>query len=419
MNLLHRARHLPIFAAEQEPTTAPDLDAVKPVFALIGDSITAGCTPTSSGDTNVGYWHWAQAISGFRAYCPVYAGIGGNVTSQVLGRLETDVIIPMAAYTDRDRYCIVMAGVNDSVNASDIITAATDNLTQIYNDLIAAGITPIAMTITPTIYANDATKLANWTGINDWLRVYCPANGITLVDNIDECLDGAYPPTAPPTWKTDYSHDGVHPTAQGALAIGAPLAATLAALLPAVDHFEAGTAAFTGSLLSNHAMLGTGGSLGTDGSGTVADSWQILYGVGSKAARSDGIAGEWQVLEIGASSVRFNPSLGIDVTSGFVPGDKVAAQAEVYCVDDWDTITQLVLHMEFRSGSSSLDVLSFLANNPNTGEIVNPAPDDTITLRTAPAIVPAGTTAIRTYLYFVGAGGTIRVGRYELNKVGA
>ena len=32
MNLLHRARHLPIFAAEQEPTTAPDLDAVKPVL---------------------------------------------------------------------------------------------------------------------------------------------------------------------------------------------------------------------------------------------------------------------------------------------------------------------------------------------------------------------------------------------------
>lgn len=41
----------------------------------------------------------------------------------------------------------------------------------------------------------------------------------------------------------------------------------------------------------------------------------------------------------------------------------------------------------------------------------------TITLRTIPTTIPAGTTIIRTYLYFVGTSGTIQIGRYELNKV--
>lgn len=407
---------MPILDSGDLPV-APNPDDFKPVVALIGDSITAGNTPTGSGDTNVGYWHWAQALSGFRAFCGVYAGIGGNITTQMLGRLESDVLIPMAAHADRPRYCVVMGGVNDSVNDADIIATATGNLEQIFNELIAEGVAPIACTITPTINANTAQRQANWIGINDWLRTYCPANAIELCDNIADCLDGSYPPAGTPIWKSGYSHDGVHPTATGAAAIAATLAAKLIELLPEVEHFAAGTSAFTGSILANHAMTGTGGSLGAGASGAVADSWEILNGIGSKVARSDGVSGEWQVLEIGAASVRLNSLSGIDLSTGFAVGNKIVAQAECYCANDWSAITQLHLLLEFRAGSTVLDALTFLANNPNTGAIPNPAPDGTITLRTVPTVVPDGTTAIRTYLFFVGASGTLRIGRYELLKV--
>lgn len=392
-------------------------DDAKPVFGLLGDSITYTNTPTSSGDINRGYWHWAQAISGFRAYCGAYAGVGGNVTSQMLGRLNADIITPLLAYSGRDLYCIVVGGVNDSVNDADIIATATDNLTQIYNELIAAGITPIACTITPTTSASTAQRQANWIGINNWLRSYCPANGITLCDNIAACLDGSYPPAGTPTWKSGYTHDGVHPTAAGGLAIAQSIATALASLLPTVTHFNAGTATFAGRILANHAMTGTGGSLGSGGSGAVADSWQVSNGVASKVARSDGVAGEWQVLEIGAASVRLNPGTSVDVSSGFAVGQRVVGQVELYCVDDWDTITQLHLLLEFRNGSGVIDSVTFLANDPNTEGILNPAPDATITMRTVPTVVPDGTTIIRTYLFFVGTGGTVRVGRYELVKL--
>lgn len=407
---------LPLLAAVDLPV-AVNPDDAKAVFGLLGDSITYTNTPTSSGDINRGYWHWAQAISGFRAFCGAYAGVGGNVTSQMLGRLNADIITPLLAYSGRDLYCIIMGGVNDSVNDADIIATTTDNLTQIYNELIAAGITPIACTITPTTSASTAQRRANWIGINDWLRSYCPANGIALCDNIAACLDGSYPPAGTPTWKAGYTHDGVHPTAAGGLAIAQSIAAALETLLAAVTHFDAGTADFAGSILDNHAMLGTGGTLGTGGSGTVADYWQIANGIGSKAARGDGVAGEWQVAAIGAASVRLNPSDGIDVASGFAVGNKIVAQAEVYCVDDWSDITQFNLVLEFRDGSGILDALTFFANDPNTGTIPNPAPDDSVILRTVPTVVPTGTTTIRTYLYFVGASGTIRCGRFELLKV--
>lgn len=409
-------RLLPVLGAVALPV-AINPDDTKAVVGLLGDSITYTNTPTSSGDINRGYWHWAQAISGFRAYCGAYAGVGGNVTSQMLGRLNADIITPLAAYAGRDRYCLVMGGVNDSVNDADIIAAATDNLTQIYNELIAAGITPIACTITPTTSASTAQRQANWIGINDWLRTYCPANGIALCDNIAACLDGSYPPAGTPTWKMGYTHDGVHPTAAGGVAIAKTIATTLQTLLPAVPHFDAGTADFAGSILDNHAMTGTGGTLGSGGSGVVADYWQVANGVASKVARSDSVSGEWQVLAIGAASVRLNPATGIDLSSGFAVGNKIVGQAEVYCVDDWDTITQLNLVLEFRDGSGAIDALTFLANDPNTGTIPNPAPNGSITLRTVPTVVPAGTTTIRTYVYFVGASGTIRVGRYELLKI--
>lgn len=401
-----------------DPYYNPDVDA--PVFALLGDSITAGNTPTSTGQTNLGYWTWVQAVLGYRAYTAVYGGIGGNTTTQMLARLTADIITPLSAYVadGRDVYCLVMGGVNDSVNTSNIIATATGNLEAIYDALIAAGIIPISCTITPTSSATTATQLANWDGIQSWLRSYCPANSITLCDVDGDCRDASISTSR--VWNTDFSWDGVHPTAKGAQAISRAIVAALGALLPEIDHFIPTLDTPSNCLASNPAMAGSGGRAVDDGaSGYAADAWEISYGVGSKLARSDGNLGEWQVMEIGAASVRLNPGTSVDVTTGFIVGDTVLCQAEIYCNDDWDTITQIVLNLDFRdSGGIIGSAYSCFANNPNTGNIPNPNPDGIVVLRTIPALIPTGTTAIRTYLHFVGASGTIQVGRYELKKLG-
>lgn len=414
-----RGRMLPVVADGAGPVYAANPDAGKPVFGLLGDSITAGNKPTNNGDINRGYWQWAQSMSGFRAYCAAYAGVGGNITTQMLARLDADVITPLSAsqYDGRDKFCAVMGGVNDSTNVANIIATATSNLAAIYTALLNAGITPIAMTITPTSSCVSAQQIANWNGINAWLLSYCPANGITLCNNIADCLGQSYPATTSPIWKAGYTHDGVHPTARGAQAIAAALAATLETLLDPVDHFQASTAQFVGRILSNHAMLGSGGTLTDGASGAAADSWELFYGAGSKEVRSDGKAGEWQVMAITGASTRIGPDPTIDVVNGFRPGDLVVAQAEVVCVDDWLDISQFVLVLEFRQGATVLKGLSFLGNDPYTGIMINPAPGEIITLRTVPTIVPAGTNIIRTYINLVGAGGSIRIGRYELMKL--
>lgn len=400
-----------------DPYSNPDTEA--PVFALLGDSITAGNTPTSSGQTNVGYWTWVQAALGYRAFTAVFGGIGGNTTTQMLARLNTDIITPLSAYVaaGRDVCCLVMGGVNDSVNTSDIVATATANLEAIYDALIAADIIPIACTITPTSSVVSATQLANWDGIQSWLRSYCPANSITLCDIDADCRDASI--TTARVWNTGFAHDGVHPTAKGAQAISYAIVAALDALLPEIDHFTPSTETPSSFLASNPAMVGIGGRALDDGaSGYAADAWEISYGAGSKLARSDGVAGEWQVMAIGASSVRLNPGISVDVASGFAVGDTVLAQTEIYCVDDWLDITQFVLYLDFRSSGGIIgSAQACFANNPNTGMIPNPKPNGTAVLRTIPAVVPAGTTAIRTYLHFVGTSGTIRVGRYEVKKL--
>jgi lysophospholipase L1-like esterase len=412
---------LPILASGAAPAYPSNPDDAKPVIALLGDSITQANTPTSNGDINRGYWHWAQAMSGFRAYCAAYAGVGGNITTQMLARLNTDVITPLSApqYDGRTKYCIVMGGVNDSTNASDIVATATANLTSIYSALITAGITPIAMTITPTSSCDTSTKRANWNGINSWLISYCPAHGITLCNNISACLDQEFPATTTPVWKSGYTHDGVHTTAKGAQAIAAALATALTSLLPTVDHFQAATEFFYGSVLKNHAMIGTTGMLNSGITGEAARDWEAVGGAAataSKADRADGKAGEWQILTLPAS-VRLNALPSLDAASGFSVGNLIVAQAELFCPNDWEAITQLVLVVEFRNGASVLKTVSFLGNDPYTGGIPNPAPDATLVLRTVPTIVPANTNIMRTYIYFVGDAGTIKVGRYEVIRL--
>lgn len=401
-----------------DPYYNPDNDS--PVFALLGDSITAGNTPTSNGQTNVGYWWWTQIVLGYRVYTPVFAGIGGNTTTQMLARLNTDIITPMAPYVAaaRDCYCLVMGGVNDSTNASDIVATATANLEAIYDGLIAAGITPIAVTITPTVNVNTTTKIANWDGIQSWLRSYCPVNSITLCDVDADCRDASQ--TTVRVWNTGFAHDGVHPTARGAQAISRAIATGLSAIFDPIEHFVTDTSTPSNFLISNPAMTGTGGrAIDNGASGTVADGWEVEVGVGSKESRVDGKTGEWQAIAINSGSVRLSRDNSIELTSGFAVGDTIMAQAEVYCVDDWVDVTQFLLFLTFRDGSGQIgNGYTSGASNPNTGIIPNPNPGSTVILRTIPATVPVGTTRIWTYLWLVGTGGTIKAGRYEVKNLG-
>lgn len=105
--------------------------------------------------------------------------------------------------------CVVLAGTNDTGNSVAIATTLS-NLKQIYTQLRAAGVTPIAAAIPPNVSGSalamqlnvGIAKLAaemNIPFVNFYGALINPANG---------------------QLNTNYSADGTHPTARGAAVMG-------------------------------------------------------------------------------------------------------------------------------------------------------------------------------------------------------
>lgn len=187
--------------------------ANKPRVVFFGDSITDG-------------WRLNE-------YFPdrdfINRGISGQITGQMLGRMEPDVVKLQPAVV------LVLAGTNDIARGVSLSTIES-NLTAIADladfhqiKVIFASVLPVSdyhKDVNPNYEMTKTRPPATIRTLNDWLKSFCAHRDFRYLDYYSQMVDtSGY-------LKADIADDGLHPNGQG-YRIMAPLA------LAAVDQVVA------------------------------------------------------------------------------------------------------------------------------------------------------------------------------------
>lgn len=335
--------------------------------ALLGDSITNNNNNNTDihgvDNKNIGYFTWFNFLSNHPFYCPVgnngtaatgnNFGVGGNTTAQCLARVPQVLAV-------NPTWCFVLIGTNDLTDVTISYSTIISNLSQIYQQLGAAGIRVVALTIiprsawssltAPQIAARRLVQMA----VNTWIRKY----------NVNVAFPGSnmYPIIVcdPTLYMVDVTSsvgnpllgmldtDGLHPNPTGAYWMGYALTQTMASYIPIgtvwdyqdpADLYDV-TNNPTGNLLANGMMLGSGGTIVTGVTGVVADSWSSqrsggtnITAVCSKLGTAiDGTAGSAQRVvasTTGAGVAEEFIYIHQDISTNFQAGDVVEASCQI------------------------------------------------------------------------------------------
>lgn len=368
---------------------------------LLGDSITnqnGGPGPYTTFPTYnaiAGWFTWANIRLGHRLAMVQNAGKAGDRTDQILARFSTEVA-PFAPHM-----VMLMAGTNDCAQSVSYATIIA-NLTSLYNRISEIGATCIAFTIPPIATANlsDANR-TTLQRVNRWIKEQGRQRskfivvdlGSAIVDTTTTTFSASWTPAASTT------SDGTHPAADGAVLMGRLLADALSPYVAASSFLATGNAD-TNNLITNGALSGTAGSWPT-GWGGSAESSTWTY-----PARTDSIAGTWAQVAM----TNFLQLIGTNITSGFSEGQKVYLTCE-YELDYTPGQLRSFYLALYRNGANvAADPATFVQalNVPSKGVLETPA-----------YTIPAGTTALRAYIFLTmsgtGVAATLRVARFGMH----
>lgn len=391
---------------------------------LLGDSITAfNLTVDSSQYTfnPTGYFTWANVLLGSRLellnITDGGGGVGGDKTSDMLARVEGDVI------GFNPGWCIVLGGVNDIPSRTAAQIKA--DLQAIYENCLNADINVVAITFWENTTASwtDAQRAA-WLDVNQWIREYCRTNkGMFLVDGCALVTDADAMPAAgsTSTHKTGWT-DGVHPRPVFARALGQEIANIITDFVPALkdsvssmmDRYAYSTS--IKQLVDNPTMQQTitqpaAVAAGVAvGGGTVAAGYQTLILTGSPTVTeslvtdpSPEAVGNAQRINIvpdgtataNAAWMRWNPALGPGGGRTAI-GDEVYLECYVKISGTITAFRGIEVRLFTNSGGSTVNGKIF-ADNANTWEQAGWEG----MLRTPPITLETGATTVqpRFYIY--------------------
>jgi lysophospholipase L1-like esterase len=183
----------------------------KPRVVFLGDSITDG-------------WRLNEYYGSERDF--VNRGIGGQITGEMLGRMQADVI------ELKPRLVLVLAGIND-LGRGVAVSTIENNLSMIADLAEAHHIEPMFASVLPVSdyhkdvnpqYARTARLApAKILELNGWLKNFCEQRHFPYVDYYSALVDKAG------FLQADLADDGLHPNAKG-YRIMAPIA------LAAIDN---------------------------------------------------------------------------------------------------------------------------------------------------------------------------------------
>jgi len=376
---------------------------VRGTAVIFGDSITQRNGPgpiPNPGETatyhwSKGYFSWFNMLTGKKLRMIKNAGIGGNTTTQMLARIQADVL------SYNPGWCFVLGGVNDA-SANTLASVTIANLDSIYTQLSAAGIRVVALTPWPSNTSTTAQKTELYK-VNEWIRKQQQLRkDFYMVDTASTFIDPAvgYPPTS-------YAADNLHPDGNGAAILGVKIADTLE---PALAGISSGMVVSNddANLIANGMMTGNSSGIasgwGFDATGTQTPT---------KVPKTGNKLGEWQqvVALTGTVSLRYN------VTTGYTAGtDIVYGDCEFEADDDWAANTKFELSVEFTGtgipAGSVVRTVDMLLSNGDVNVTTIPRRG---VLRTPRLIIPAGTTQVAWALRMTGTG-TFRVSRASIRK---
>lgn len=259
---------------------------------LMGDSITAynggvsTATPAQSlaGYSSLGMWRWANVILDQRLDIIGNSGIGGQETSQIRARFQTDVL------DLNPDILALLAGTNDDGPEDN----TWDNLEWMYQTALTAGIFVVAFTIPPQTSSapTNTTTMQNYRlGVNTLIRQFVRSHaGMVLVDLAEVWQDKTQPGFV---GRADYLPDFTHPGTLGAQVAGYAVARAVSPLLPEmVQPLSSGAA--PDNMLTNGRFAGSGSALpgGWSASGTATYAYVPgPGGVGQRLAVSVPVGG--------------------------------------------------------------------------------------------------------------------------------
>ncbi len=189
--------------SEADSRIAP-LQTGRPRVVVLGDSITDA-------------WR-------FNEYFPdrdfVNRGISGQITGQMLGRMQSDVIKLQPALM------VVLAGTNDIARGISL-PAIEDNLAAIADlaefhkiKIIFASVLPVSdyhKDVNPNFEMTRTRPPVTIRALNDWIKNLCSARSLTYLDYYSAMVDDSG------YLKADLADDGLHPNGAG-YRVMAPLA---------------------------------------------------------------------------------------------------------------------------------------------------------------------------------------------------
>lgn len=364
-------------------------------MVVAGDSIT-----NSDGfHGNRTFWAYAQNYLNQRLNIISNAGVGGNTSTQLLARWDTDVTALAPAWVH------IMIGRNDLVgtDAAVMTTLITGNIQSMLTKAFNAGIRVVVGTILPSTGFNAVQNDALGR-VNRWIRNLAWTQNVIVVDYNSVITD---PATGAPV--TAMLTDGTHPGVKGGALMGKLLAAALdTRLLP--------TTVLLNSEVDPGNLLLTG-RFTAGGAGTVPTNWFETGAVGgartySKVTRTDGVAGSYQRIVVPAGG-SVDLMQNVNIGSTLAIGQKVNFRIE-YKASALEVLASgqyLFAQIGAYNGTSFTNYVYDLPYGAGTENVIGF--DRSGVFLTADLTIPAGTTLVQAGVR-IGGGITLDLDRASL-----
>lgn len=259
-------------------------------LVAFGDSITANCNQIGStsviGSNSMSWIESANAQAGSPMVLLANLGVSGNTTTQMLARVSTVV-----AYSPR--FCLVLGGQNDSLSSTGTVTTSYNNLVSIYQALMAAGIYVIAVSVLPDSQGVTDQSKAKLRLNALLLQYWRGRRGGEFVD-LYRTVNDPLQPGGNAIGSPDFAlADGIHPSVNGAWKMGTALAPVFTRLSSGLAYPLVSSQldnlrdnVLSRNVCNNPLFSGTGGTVGTSITGTVADRWTTSIASGATAVAS-------------------------------------------------------------------------------------------------------------------------------------
>lgn len=338
---------------------------------------------------------WAHLLSGGRLQYIYNAGVGSTSTSDALTRMAT-----VASY--KPDVVLLVGGTYDTdpANAQGVTFAQyKTNVASFITQVRAMGALPVVSTVLP--YATNSARMRNIETWNIWLRAWCAANAVPLLDSYAILVDPATGGI-----QAALTSDNLHANAAGDKLLGQALVDLLAARLAPYAATLPQQSADTGNLFANGLFL-----TDTNADG-LADSWSKTANmVATRVTGDTAIKGNWQ---------RFADS---DAAQGFVASNVAGG---TWAVGERLAFCGRIAHHVGTSNKAMRLQLNFTGGTPNSAKYINLWNTELASgTFYHELVIPAGTTGISLNLYreagTQGDGWTqlAQMGLYNLTRLAA